>query len=49
LPGGVRGSRAFMTVRGTFMGEDDVPARVEPIAPVSSIAAASLAIAVQPA
>jgi hypothetical protein len=38
-----------MTVRGTFIGEDDLPARVELTAPVSSIAAASLAIAVTPA
>jgi hypothetical protein len=35
-----------MTVLGIFVAEDDVPARVEPIAPVSSIAVASVAIAV---
>jgi hypothetical protein len=49
LPGDVRQARAFMTAPGTFMGEDDLPARVEPTAPVSSIAVASLAIAVTPA
>jgi len=49
LPGDARPSRAFMTALGTFMGEDDVPAQVEPTALVSSIAVASLAIAVTPA
>jgi hypothetical protein len=39
----------FMTVPDRFVREDDVPARVEPTAPVSRIDVASLAIAVPPA
>jgi hypothetical protein len=38
-----------MTMPDRFLREDDLPARVELLAPVSSIALASLTIAEQPA